>query len=219
MFKGSLPALVTPFTADGELDLPALERLVEWHLEQGSDGLVPVGTTGESPTLTHEEHRLVVQRVVEIVAGRIPVMAGAGSNSTREAIGLVQFAQEVGADAALVVTPYYNRPSQAGMQAHFEAVADAVQLPILLYNVPARTGADLANETVARLAARPGVKSPGNHPIPSLDAGDRVTSDSFGLGTVVRLEGTGDRTIAHIDFGGDYGVKRLALRYGKVEKL
>src|SRR5690606_33334749 len=113
MFKGSMPALVTPFTSDGELDLDTLKKLVEWHIEQGSTGLVPVGTTGESPTLTHDEHRLVVETVVKAVAGRIPVIAGAGSNSTREGIGLLRHAAEVGADAALVVTPYYNKPTQA----------------------------------------------------------------------------------------------------------
>ena len=155
MFKGSLPALVTPFTPEGELDLPALERLVEWHLEQGSNGLVPVGTTGESPTLTHEEHRLVVERVVQTVAGRVPVMAGAGSNSTREAIGLVQFAQEIGADAALVVTPYYNKPSQAGLIAHFTAIHDASDLPIYIYNIPPRSVIDMMPETMGELARLP----------------------------------------------------------------
>ncbi|WP_374303703.1 dihydrodipicolinate synthase family protein, partial [Paracoccus sp. (in: a-proteobacteria)] len=134
MFKGSLPALVTPFTPDGELDLDTLKKLVEWHIDQGSHGLVPVGTTGESPTLTHDEHRLVIEEVVKAVAGRIPVIAGAGSNSTREGIGLIRHAAEVGADAALVVTPYYNKPTQAGLIAHYTALAEASDLPIVIYN-------------------------------------------------------------------------------------
>ncbi|RJL11679.1 4-hydroxy-tetrahydrodipicolinate synthase [Paracoccus siganidrum] len=152
MFKGSMPALVTPFTPDGELDLDTLKKLVEWHVGQGSHGLVPVGTTGESPTLTHDEHRLVVEEVVRIAAGRIPVIAGAGSNSTREAIGLVRHAAEVGADAALVVTPYYNKPTQAGLIAHFTALAEAVDLPIIIYNIPGRSVIDMTPETMGQLA-------------------------------------------------------------------
>ena len=143
MFKGSLPALVTPFTPDGELDLDTLKKLVEWHIEQGSHGLVPVGTTGESPTLTHDEHRLVIEEVVRAVDGRIPVIAGAGSNSTREGIGLVRHAAEVGADAALVVTPYYNKPTQAGLIAHYTALAEASDLPIIIYNIPGRSVVDM----------------------------------------------------------------------------
>ncbi|MDS9466470.1 4-hydroxy-tetrahydrodipicolinate synthase [Paracoccus sp. MBLB3053] len=152
MFKGSLPALVTPFTPDGELDLPALEKLVEWHISEGSHGLVPVGTTGESPTLSHDEHRKVVEEVVRLVAGRIPVIAGAGSNSTREGIGLIQHAQEAGADAALVVTPYYNKPTQAGLIAHYAALHDASDLPIIIYNIPGRSVIDMSPETMGELA-------------------------------------------------------------------
>ena len=131
MFKGSMPALVTPFTPDGELDLPALEKLVEWHIAEGTHGLVPVGTTGESPTLSHDEHRKVVEEVIRVAAGRVPVIAGAGSNSTREGIGLIQHAQASGAQAALVVTPYYNKPTQAGLIAHYTALHDASDLPII----------------------------------------------------------------------------------------
>lgn len=152
MFTGSMPALVTPFTPDGELDRDTLKKLVNWHVEQGSNGLVPVGTTGESPTLNHDEHRQVVEDVVAAAAGRIPVIAGAGSNSTREAIGLVRHAAEVGADAALVVTPYYNKPTQEGLIAHFAAVVEAVDLPIIIYNIPGRSVVDMLPETMGRLA-------------------------------------------------------------------
>ena len=155
MFKGSLPALVTPFTADGELDMDTLKKLVEWHIDQGSHGLVPVGTTGESPTLTHEEHRIVVEEVVRLVAGRVPVIAGAGSNSTREGIGLIRHAQEVGADAALVVTPYYNKPTQAGLIAHYTALAEAVDLPIIIYNIPGRSVIVMLPETMGVLSHLP----------------------------------------------------------------
>lgn len=155
MFKGSMPALVTPFAEDGELDLKQLEELVEWQIAQGSHGLVPVGTTGESPTLSHDEHRKVISEVVRIAGGRVPVVAGAGSNSTREAIGLVQFAQEVGADAALVVTPYYNKPTQAGMIAHFTALHDASDIPIIIYNIPGRSVVDMTPETMGELAKLP----------------------------------------------------------------
>lgn len=155
MFKGSLPALVTPFTADGELDLDRLKALVDWHVEQGSHGLVPVGTTGESPTLTHDEHRLVIEEVVRAADGRIPVIAGAGSNSTREGIGLVRHAAEVGADAALVVTPYYNKPTQAGLIAHYTALAQASDLPIIIYNIPGRSVIDMTPETMGELAKLP----------------------------------------------------------------
>ena len=155
MFKGSLPALVTPFTTDGELDLDTLKKLVEWHVEQGSHGLVPVGTTGESPTLTHDEHRLVIEEVVKAVDGRIPVIAGAGSNSTREGIGLIRHAAEVGADAALVVTPYYNKPTQAGLIAHYTALAQASDLPIIIYNIPGRSVIDMTPETMGELSKLP----------------------------------------------------------------
>lgn len=157
MFKGSMPALVTPFTPDGELDLDTLKKLVEWHIEQGSHGIVPVGTTGESPTLTHDEHRLVIEEVVRAVNGRIPVVAGAGSNSTREGIGLLKHAASVGADAALVVTPYYNKPTQVGLIAHYSALAEACDLPIIIYNIPGRSVIDMTPETMGVLAQIPSI--------------------------------------------------------------
>jgi len=155
MFKGSLPALVTPFTPEGDLDIPALKKLVEWHIAEGSHGLVPVGTTGESPTLSHDEHRRVVEEVVSLAAGRVPVIAGAGSNSTREGVGLIQHAQSAGADAALVVTPYYNKPTQAGLIAHYTALHDASDLPIIIYNIPGRSVIDMTPETMGELAKLP----------------------------------------------------------------
>ena len=150
MLKGSLPALVTPFK-NGQLDLDTLKKLVEWHIEQGSNGLVPVGTTGESPTLTHEEHDLVVETVVQAAAGRIPVVAGAGSNNTSETVRLVKAAKAAGADAALVVTPYYNKPTQRGLITHFTAAADC-GLPIIIYNIPGRSVVDMSPETMGVLA-------------------------------------------------------------------
>lgn len=154
MFKGSSVALVTPF-ANGELDLETLKKLVDWHVEQGTNGLVPVGTTGESPTLSHEEHERVVAEVVKASAGRLPVMAGAGSNNTAEAIGLAKHAESVGADALLVVTPYYNKPTQRGLIAHFTAIHDACSLPIFIYNIPPRSVIDMTPETMGELAKLP----------------------------------------------------------------
>jgi 4-hydroxy-tetrahydrodipicolinate synthase len=150
MFKGSLPALVTPFH-NGQVDVDALKKLVNWHVDQGSHGLVPVGTTGESPTLTHREHDQVVEIVVAEAAGRIPVIAGAGSNNTIETVRLVEAAKKAGADAALVVTPYYNKPTQAGLIAHFTAAADC-GLPIVIYNIPPRSVVDMTPETMGTLA-------------------------------------------------------------------
>jgi 4-hydroxy-tetrahydrodipicolinate synthase len=154
MFKGSFPALVTPFK-NGAVDIDTLKKLVEWHIAEGSNGLVPVGTTGESPTLSHEEHRRVVEEVVKAAAGRIPVIAGAGSNNTAEAISLAQHAEKAGADAVLVVTPYYNKPTQAGLIAHFRAVHDACGLPIIIYNIPGRSVVDMSPETMGELAKLP----------------------------------------------------------------
>ena len=154
MFKGSLPALVTPFK-DGAVDFDTLKALVEWHVAEGSAGLVPVGTTGESPTLTHEEHGAVIEAVVAAAAGRIPVIAGAGSNATAEGIGLIRHAEAAGADAALVVTPYYNKPTQAGLIAHFTAMHDASTLPIIIYNIPGRSVVDMSPETMGELAKLP----------------------------------------------------------------
>ena len=154
MFHGSMPALVTPFR-DGNLDLDALKSLVEWHIESGSTGLVPVGTTGESPTLTHAEHETVVEEVVKAAAGRVPVIAGAGSNNTAEGIRLIRHAAAVGADAALVVTPYYNKPTQEGLYQHFKAMHDAADIPIIIYNIPPRSVVDMTPETMGRLAELP----------------------------------------------------------------
>ena len=157
MITGSIPALVTPMHDDGSLDLPSLRKLLDWHIAEGSDGVVMVGTTGESPTVDVEEHCLLIKTAVEHVAGRIPVIAGTGANSTREAIELGEFARKAGADAHLSVVPYYNKPTQEGLFQHFKAIAEAVDLPLILYNVPARTVADLSNETALRLAALPRV--------------------------------------------------------------
>ncbi len=154
MFKGSIPALVTPFR-NGELDVEALRTLVEWHVGEGSHGLVPVGTTGESPTLSHEEHERVIEEVVRAASGRIPVIAGAGSNNTVEAIRFMRHAEKVGADAALVVTPYYNKPTQRGLIAHFTALHDCCTLPIIIYNIPGRSAIDMLPETMAELARLP----------------------------------------------------------------
>ncbi|MDG1294670.1 MAG: 4-hydroxy-tetrahydrodipicolinate synthase [Planktomarina sp.] len=151
MITGSLPALVTPF-ANGKVDVDALKKLVDWHIDQGSHGLVPVGTTGESPTLTHEEHDMVVEVVVAQTAGRVPVIAGAGSNNTAESVRLVKAAKEAGATAALVVTPYYNKPTQAGLKAHFLAAADC-GMDIIIYNIPGRSAVDMSVEAMGDLAA------------------------------------------------------------------
>ncbi|MEZ5753870.1 MAG: 4-hydroxy-tetrahydrodipicolinate synthase [Paracoccaceae bacterium] len=154
MIKGSIPALVTPFK-NGEVDLDTLKKLVDWQIESGSTGLVPVGTTGESPTLSHEEHEAVVEAVVKFAAGRVPVIAGAGSNNTVEGIRLIQHAERVGADAALVVTPYYNKPTQAGLIAHYTALHDCCKLPVIIYNIPGRSVVDMSPETMGTLAKLP----------------------------------------------------------------
>lgn len=157
MITGSLVALVTPMHANGEIDWSALKSLVEWHVAEGTHGIVAVGTTGESATLTVDEHCAVIKSVIETVNGRIPVIAGTGANSTREAIELTRLAKEAGADACLLVTPYYNKPTQEGLYQHYKAVAEAVAIPQILYNVPGRTGVDMLNSTVARLAGIPNI--------------------------------------------------------------
>jgi 4-hydroxy-tetrahydrodipicolinate synthase len=154
MFQGSIPALVTPFR-DGQIDEAALAALVDWHIAEGSHGLVAVGTTGESPTLTHDEHERCIAIVVEAARRRIPVIAGAGSNNTLESIRLMRFARDVGADAALVVTPYYNKPNQRGLLHHYRTLHDAVDLPIIIYNIPGRSVIDMTPETMAELARLP----------------------------------------------------------------
>jgi 4-hydroxy-tetrahydrodipicolinate synthase len=155
MFSGSIVALITPMRPDGGLDEDAYARFIEWQIGQGTQGLVPVGTTGESPTLSHEEHRRAVQIAVDVAAKRVPVLAGAGSNSTAEAIGLAQHAKSVGADGVMVVTPYYNKPSQEGLFRHYTAVADAAGLPLVIYNIPGRSVVDMSVETMGRLAKHP----------------------------------------------------------------
>lgn len=157
MLKGSMVALVTPMQRDGSVDEKAFRELVAWQIAEGTEGLIPVGTTGESPTLSHEEHDRVVELCVEVAAGRVPVIAGAGSNSTAEAIRLTRHAKEVGADAALVVTPYYNKPTQEGLYLHFMAIAEAVDLPVIIYNIPPRSVVDMSAETMGRLAKHPNI--------------------------------------------------------------
>jgi 4-hydroxy-tetrahydrodipicolinate synthase len=154
MITGSIPALVTPFK-NGALDLDTLKSLIEWHIAEGSTGLVPVGTTGESPTLSHEEHETVIEVVVKAAAGRVPVIAGAGSNNTVEGMRLIRHAAKVGATAALVVTPYYNKPTQAGLIAHYTALHDCSDLPIIIYNIPGRSVVDMSPETMGILARLP----------------------------------------------------------------
>ena len=151
MFTGAMVALITPFQ-DGEIDFQTLEELIDFQLNNGIDAIVPVGTTGESPTLSHDEHKQLIERIVEVVDGQVPVIAGAGSNSTAEAIELTAFAKKVGADATLQVTPYYNKPTQEGFYQHFKAIAEEVDLPVVLYNIPGRCGAGMTPDTIARLA-------------------------------------------------------------------
>jgi 4-hydroxy-tetrahydrodipicolinate synthase len=152
MFKGSFVATITPMRADGALDEDAVARFVDWQIREGTQGLVPVGTTGESPTLTHDEHKRVVEITIATANGRVPVIAGAGSNSTAEAVDLAQHARKAGADAVLVVTPYYNKPTQEGLFLHFSAIADQADIPVVIYNIPGRSVVDMSVETMARLA-------------------------------------------------------------------
>jgi len=156
MFRGSIVALITPFR-DGRIDEKAFQSLVEWQIAEGTDALVPCGTTGESPTLSHDEHKRIVELCIEVARGRRPVIAGTGSNSTEEAIELTRHAKKAGADAALIVSPYYNRPTQEGLYRHFKAIHDAVDLPIVVYNIPPRCVVDISVETMARLAELPNI--------------------------------------------------------------
>jgi 4-hydroxy-tetrahydrodipicolinate synthase len=157
MIKGSIVAIVTPMNPDGSLDFAGLNQLIDWHIAEGTDSIVIAGTTGESATVSVEEHCALIKATVEQAKGRIPIIAGAGANSTAEAIKLTRFAKEAGADATLQVVPYYNRPTQEGMYQHFKAIAEAVDLPVILYNVPGRTVADMSNETILRLAEIPNI--------------------------------------------------------------
>lgn len=157
MFTGAITALVTPFTAEGAIDERGFQALVEWQIAEGIHGLVPCGTTGESPTLSHDEHARVIELCVEVAKGRVPVIAGTGSNSTDEAVMMARHAKKAGADGILVATPYYNKPSQEGMYQHYKAIHDAAEIPLVLYNIPGRSVVDLLDETTARLAALPNI--------------------------------------------------------------
>jgi 4-hydroxy-tetrahydrodipicolinate synthase len=195
-FAGVTVALVTPFR-HGDIDFDELGRLVDWHVEQGTDCLSPVGTTGEAPTLDHEEHERIIAAVTERARGRIKVVPGTGSNSTREAIRLTRFAKRAGADAALMVGPYYNKPTQEGYYRHFAAVVDAVDLPIIVYNIPGRTGSNIAPETIARLAEMPtivGVKEATG----SLDQASQIAA----LCDLTLLSGDDSLTLPLMSIGG-----------------
>ncbi len=197
--RGSIVALVTPFDPEGRIDERAFVDLIEWHIQEGTHGFVPVGTTGESPTLSHEEHERVVEICVEAVRGRRPVIAGTGSNSTEEAIRLTRHAQKVGADAALVVTPYYNKPTQEGLYAHYRAIHDATELPIIIYNIPGRSVVDMTPETTARLAELPrivGVKDATGDIVRPLVVAERCGRD------FIQLSGEDANTLAFLAHGG-----------------
>lgn len=206
MFRGSIVALITPFR-NGAVDEKTLRNLVDWHIDQGTHGIVPVGTTGESPTLTHDECKQVIEIVVDAVAGRIPVIAGTGSNATAEAIESTEHAKKAGANAALVVTPYYNRPTQAGLYAHYKAIVDAVDLPVIIYNIPGRCVIDMGVDTMSELAKLPniiGVKdSTGDMARPIL------TTDACGE-RFCQLTGEDATTLAFLAHGGDGAISVTA---------
>src|ERR1700676_2121555 len=195
-FAGVTVALITPFRG-GEIDFAALKKLVDWHVEQGTDCLAPVGTTGESPTLDHEEHERVIAAVVEQARGRIKVMPGTGSNATREAIRLTKFARRAGATGALLVGPYYNKPTQEGYYRHFAAVADAVPLPLVLYNIPGRTASNMLPETIARLAQIPSIVAV-KEATGSLDQASHIAS----LCNITILSGDDSMTLPLMSIGG-----------------
>jgi len=200
IFQGSLVALLTPFQKDGSLDLPGLTRHIEWQIENGTEGLCPAGTTGESPTLTHDEHGLVVAHTVKIAGGRVPVMAGAGSNSTHEAVAMARHARAVGADGLLVVAPYYNKPTQEGLYRHYMTVADATDLPLFVYNVPGRSVVEVLPETLSRLAGHPnivGVKDATANLVRPLQV-KRLTKKKF-----TQLSGEDGTALAFLASGGD----------------
>ncbi|MFT7653040.1 MAG: 4-hydroxy-tetrahydrodipicolinate synthase [Limisphaerales bacterium] len=198
MLSGSIVALVTPMSVSGEVDWPALDALIEWHIESGTHGIVPMGTTGESPTLDTDEHLAVIKRTIEVVAKRIPVVAGTGSNATAEAVHQTQEAQAAGADACLLVTPYYNKPTQAGLIAHYEAVAAATTVPLVLYNVPPRTACDLLADTVGELAKIPqiiGIKEACGDATRVAEIKQRVGDD------FIILSGEDAQTLQMLDLG------------------
>jgi 4-hydroxy-tetrahydrodipicolinate synthase len=199
MFKGSLVALITPFS-NGHVDEKHFQELVDWQIKEGTHGLIPCGTTGESPTLSHEEHHRVVELCVEATNGRVPVIAGAGSNSTAEAISLTKHAKKAGADAVLVVTPYYNKPTQEGMYQHYKAISDAVELPIIVYNIPPRCVVDITPETMARIAKLEnvvGVKE-ATGDVTRFTKHRRLIGDDF-----VQLSGDDALALAQMAHGGD----------------
>lgn len=198
MFQGSMPALITPFS-DGKVDSAAFKKIVEWQIQEGSDGLVPCGTTGESPTLSHEEHMHVTEMCIEVAAGRVPVIAGAGSNSTDEAIALAVHAKKAGADAALVVMPYYNKPTPEGQYQHFKAVHDAAELPIIIYNIPGRSVVDMSLDTMGRINELPnvvGVKDATGDLVRPI-----ITRNALGQG-FCQLSGEDATALAHLIGGG-----------------
>ncbi len=199
MFKGSIPALITPFTESFEVDAPRFQKFVDWQIGQGSNGVVAVGTTGESPTLSHDEHHRVIELCVEAVAGRVPVIAGTGSNNTAEAVALTCFAEQAGVDGALVVTPYYNKPSQEGLYQHYKAIHDASGLPIIIYNIPGRSVVDMSVKTMARLFQLPrivGVKD-------ATGDLDRCASQRLAMGTdFIQLSGEDATAVGFNAMGG-----------------
>lgn len=201
MISGSLVAIVTPMQEDGSLDLPRFRQLIEWHIAEGTEGIVVVGTTGESPTVSVDEHCELIRVAVECAAKRVPIIAGAGGNSTREAIELSAFAKKVGADATLSVVPYYNKPTQEGLYRHFKSIAEAVDLPMLLYNVPGRTVADMHTDTVLRLMQVPGIvgiKDATSDLVRHVDLLRRMpTGAGFAL-----LSGNDDTALAYMLLGG-----------------
>lgn len=204
MIQGSIVAMVTPMHPDGSLDLDAYRRLIDWHVAEGSDAIVAVGTTGESPTVSVDEHCTLIRVAVEQSAGRIPIIAGAGGNSTAEAIELTAFAKSVGADAVLSVVPYYNRPTQEGLYRHFRAIAEGVDVPVILYNVPGRTVADLAHDTVVRLASVPGI------------VGIKDATGDIGRGiALIEALRSGDRDRFAVYSGDDASAVALMLMGGK----
>jgi 4-hydroxy-tetrahydrodipicolinate synthase len=198
MFKGSIPAIITPFK-NYEIDWKSFDNFLEWQIEQGSHGFVPCGTTGESPTLSHDEHKAIVERCVKVVKNRVPVIAGAGSNSTAEAIDFTRHAKEAGADAALIVTPYYNKPTQEGLYQHYKTIAESVALPIIIYNIPGRSIVDMSVDTMARLAKLPniiGVKDATNDLTRPIDTRLKI-GDSF-----CQLSGEDGTAPAFLEHGG-----------------
>jgi 4-hydroxy-tetrahydrodipicolinate synthase len=199
MFKGSIVALITPFK-DGKVDEAAFQSFVDWQIREGTHGLVPCGTTGESPTLSHDEHHRVVELCVEVAKGRVPVIAGAGSNSTAEAVSLTRHAKQAGADAVLVVTPYYNKPTQEGLYRHYKAINDAVDIPIIVYNIPPRCVIDITPETMARIASLPnvaGVKE-ATGDVTRFTKHRRLINGGF-----VQLSGDDSLALAQMAHGGD----------------